>query len=610
TVSCARCHDHKYDPITMEDYYGLAGIFASTQYQERPIAAPRIVQQKQDAERATKDQQLVIDRFLQEQSRELRPALATQIPSYFHATWQLINKRAGQKDLKKLYTQLAKEHKVSPTLLRRWVNLLGNTRKAQRERYPALADWYTWFDARDTTLDLSSDETATARVAQLAARFQLALQPMLARRLEFVKRYGDNYDFIKPSEAARVPPGVIPLGNLFDDSKAAPLAAALASDRFGAAAASDRLGILKIAQGWGTSVSIAPDITFDFRHLGSDTAKHGSIVNDSWGAGGLRTRGKPVSPTSRRLEQGLGMHANALITFNLAEIRRAGLLPEDQAFRFKVDRAGINDDVSGAAEASAHMSVIVSRPHRKKEELDALISIHVNGQPAETGSDDYTYYISSPVPEPVKSDGQFHAYDLAIPGEARYLTLVTTAAGKPDNNPISCDHTVFSGIRLEQDPLPAVVPLIATATDPQAASAAELATARLLSRMFYDEGLLALPVAEITPHLTAQPTQQLKSLQQQQAALKKKAAAISIPLAHALRDGKPHDIKIYLQGDPAKQSSLAPRSMPAIFTGGKKAPFKTQGSGRLELARALTSDRNPLTARVMVNRVWAVHFGG
>src|SRR5207244_2832542 len=29
-VACARCHDHKFDPITMRDYYGLAGVFAST----------------------------------------------------------------------------------------------------------------------------------------------------------------------------------------------------------------------------------------------------------------------------------------------------------------------------------------------------------------------------------------------------------------------------------------------------------------------------------------------------------------------------------------------------------------------------------------------------
>ena len=37
TVGCARCHDHKFDPISAEDYYGLAGVFASTQLDERPL---------------------------------------------------------------------------------------------------------------------------------------------------------------------------------------------------------------------------------------------------------------------------------------------------------------------------------------------------------------------------------------------------------------------------------------------------------------------------------------------------------------------------------------------------------------------------------------------
>src|SRR4029079_14394563 len=32
TLRCSRCHDHKYDPVTMQDYYGLYGIFDSTQY--------------------------------------------------------------------------------------------------------------------------------------------------------------------------------------------------------------------------------------------------------------------------------------------------------------------------------------------------------------------------------------------------------------------------------------------------------------------------------------------------------------------------------------------------------------------------------------------------
>ena len=39
TVSCARCHDHKFDPISTQDYYGLAGVFASSQLDERPLVA-------------------------------------------------------------------------------------------------------------------------------------------------------------------------------------------------------------------------------------------------------------------------------------------------------------------------------------------------------------------------------------------------------------------------------------------------------------------------------------------------------------------------------------------------------------------------------------------
>src|SRR5258705_13839241 len=37
TVACARCHDHKFDPIPTKDYYGLAGVFASTMRSERPM---------------------------------------------------------------------------------------------------------------------------------------------------------------------------------------------------------------------------------------------------------------------------------------------------------------------------------------------------------------------------------------------------------------------------------------------------------------------------------------------------------------------------------------------------------------------------------------------
>ena len=42
-MACARCHDHKFDPITSEDYYALAGIFAGTQMFNRPLDQQREV---------------------------------------------------------------------------------------------------------------------------------------------------------------------------------------------------------------------------------------------------------------------------------------------------------------------------------------------------------------------------------------------------------------------------------------------------------------------------------------------------------------------------------------------------------------------------------------
>jgi hypothetical protein len=41
TVACARCHDHKYDPIPTTDYYSLAGVFLNTEYHEYPRAPKR-----------------------------------------------------------------------------------------------------------------------------------------------------------------------------------------------------------------------------------------------------------------------------------------------------------------------------------------------------------------------------------------------------------------------------------------------------------------------------------------------------------------------------------------------------------------------------------------
>ncbi len=65
---------------------------------------------------------------------------------------------------------------------------------------------------------------------------------------------------------------------------------------------------------------------------------------------------------------------------------------------------------------------------------------------------------------------------------------------------------------------------------------------------------------------------------------------------------------IFRRGNPHQRGEPVPRRLPEVLSGKSRKPFR-KGSGRLELAQAIASANNPLTARVIVNRVWGWHFG-
>jgi hypothetical protein len=88
-------------------------------------------------------------------------------------------------------------------------------------------------------------------------------------------------------------------------------------------------------------------------------------------------------------------------------------------------------------------------------------------------------------------------------------------------------------------------------------------------------------------------------------------------MAYAIMDGKNEpkkrigqvgDVRVQLKGEPDFPGQLVSRRFPVVL-GGQTLPPDVKGSGRLELAGWLTDPANPLTARVMVNRIWQYHFG-
>ena len=172
---------------------------------------------------------------------------------------------------------------------------------------------------------------------------------------------------------------------------------------------------------------------------------------------------------------------------------------------------------------------------------------------------------------------------------------------------------------------PKELPLLPAATDPQTEAAYRAERAKLEAAVdnFIAEkcGELAMTVSTVTgfpvvlPRLSREDLKNLLSradrdhsreLLNQIDALN--AGPLAPPRAMAMADGPIVEPHVFKRGNPGTPGEAVRRQFIAVLSRGNPEPF-TQGSGRIELAKAIASKDNPLTARVMVNRVWLYHFG-
>lgn len=78
--------------------------------------------------------------------------------------------------------------------------------------------------------------------------------------------------------------------------------------------------------------------------------------------------------------------------------------------------------------------------------------------------------------------------------------------------------------------------------------------------------------------------------------------------AMAVQDaGRPRNSPVFIRGEAENKGEIVPRQFLEVIAGATRQPF-TNGSGRLELAHAIVNKSNPLTPRVMINRIWQHHF--
>ena len=169
TVGCARCHDHKYDPVGAHDYYALAGIFNNTDYHEYPLADDEEAEAWEKDKAFIEDMEESLAEYLRTESDQLARVLTMQASRYMMAAWRVTGKEKLPPD------RAASRARVDLETLDRWIRFLGK----EPRHYPYLEDWQAMIARGD-----AEEDEAQA----LADAFQRLLLEVVAEQAELEER--------------------------------------------------------------------------------------------------------------------------------------------------------------------------------------------------------------------------------------------------------------------------------------------------------------------------------------------------------------------------------------------------------------------------------------
>lgn len=574
TLACARCHDHKFDPISTEDYYALAGIFFSTRLIPAPIAGntPLVrvpllskdeLAQAQAQDVANKRRRVELEQQLLEATEReflayMNRQLTEQTARYLVAACDYRKDVSGPAKLP--LQEFAKQRVLQESLLARWLDFLGRIEKQPLPgQHPIL-----------------SDAAAGRLVGPALERSSEELQQALAA---LVKR--------KDAEVAALPPEQQKLARAAVLHFRADDPNVLTDSEGRVGLWPNRAGLLANARPVNTAS--APVRT---------TAK----INDCtktvlrFDGNSLLEAPRPVPPNGSLFvvfqTSSTASPGQRLFGWEDSAVGKHGLglmpAPDGRLHAILRHNGRTGDLVDANLKTGFEIACVTWGP--------AGATLHRNGTAAGVNKE-----ITA-----LSSDPGITAFHLGGPGSGggpRFrgdLAEVRVYQRQLDEAERRLVESELNDAWFQPANLKAVPRDL---------------LADLYAELLSPRGPFWVPDADRKKVLPPEVRSRLEALSQELEVLRRLPPLV-IPEAVAVQDGGPRgtrhegfkDAHVFLRGNHKKPGKIVPRGFPRILRGERQVRI-TEGSGRLQLADWLTSLDNPLTARVMVNRIWQHHFG-
>ena len=570
TIACARCHDHKFDPISTEDYYSLAGIFFSTRLIPSPVKGntPLVrVPLLPPAEiaaieaREARDQQRIVEltrdvaHFGERDYRDyLDRSVESETQKYVQAIWDFHHPAPGQEQLPLL--DFAMHSGLDLTTLTRWKAYYDSPqcdallRKIQELSDRTMVEFQTGKLTKELSAFVIAQRAAWERdpIARTLAESCLIRLQANDRRLVA----NDGHQAAIWPNHGRVKEHAIPVTDV-------PSPMVTTTDFNGHPQTALRFTGKELLQ---VSRTIPPA---------------GSLV--------VVFRPDPAGSPGQRL-----------VGWEDAAVGQHGL--------------GIMTDAAGA------LHVIVRRHGASGD-----VIVPAPTSPPPLSGFQTVCVVWGPYGVAVYRDGEAVGRNKAINSVSSDPGITALRIGGPGSGSSTRFQGDLAELRVYDVPL-----------DPSARSRIESEIKDRWNQPLNEEeahnpiqvlyeGLVSeqspfrLEAAERDKALPADSRQQLAAMREELESLKKKTPT-EIPRAVVVQEGGPaetphagfHDAHVYLRGNHLNLGKTVPRGFPKSLEGADPPVIK-DGSGRRELADWLTRADNPLTARVMVNRIWQHHFG-